>query len=201
VELFYAEDNTEETIVVTDMEIGWLAGVIDGEGCISISTDKKDNRLHAQVFLTNSNQEMLIKARRIMLELGVENPRLHLHSIGKSKFSHRSNVPCHRIYIGTAVGMRKLLQAIFPQLTSKRVQAELMLEFLKNRKGRSARVRFTGRDFEIAQLIREVNRPIVGSVETVRVPQPGKAEMIQSELYGDMQSEAEMTSPAEDRNH
>lgn len=180
--------------MANDLEVGWLAGVIDGEGCISISTDKKANRLHAQVFLTNSNQELLMKARRIMLEIGVENPRLHIHSIGNSKFSYRSNVACHRIYIGTALGMTKLLQAILPQLTSKRLQAELMLEFLQHRKGRSARVRFTGRDFEIAKAIREVNRPILGALETNTPNTAEIAVMIESGLHGDMQNEAEMTS-------
>ncbi len=181
--------------MVSDVELGWLAGVIDGEGCISISTDKKANRLHAQVFLTNSNEEMLVKARRIMLAIGVENPRLHFHSIGASKFSHRSNIPCHRIYVGTALGMTLLLQAILPQLTCKRGQAELMLEFLKHRKGRSARVRFTARDFEIAKLIREINRPILRALET-NTPNTGDIPvMIESDLHGDMQSGAEMTPP------
>jgi hypothetical protein len=185
--------------MANDMEIGWLAGVIDGEGSISISTDKKANRLHAQVFLTNSNEAMLLKARRIMLGLGVENPRLHFHSIGRSKFSYRSNVPCHRIYVGTASGMKLLLQAILPQLTSKREQAELMLEFLQHRKGRSARVRFTKRDFEIAAAIREINRPTVRALETNTRSTAEDAVMIESDLHGDMQSVAEMSTPTTKR--
>ena len=92
-----------------------------------------------------------------------------------------------------------LLQTLITELTSKRLQAELLLEFLQHRKGRSARVRFTQRDFEIAAAIRELNRPTLRAAETKTPNTAENAVMIESDLHGDMQSVAEMPTPVTGR--
>ena len=165
--------------MISDKNLGWLAGFIDGEGTISIAVSKKENRLHAQFFLTNTDLSSLEKARDLMLEMGVETPHLRFHAIYQSKFSFKSNVPCHRVFVGTALGIKLLLNSVLPELTAKRKQAELMLAFLDKRMGRSARVRFTERDFEIAAELSKTNRRKPGSQETTRkAPNPAGDDIV-----------------------
>jgi hypothetical protein len=179
--------------MVRDVEIGWLAGVLDGEGSITMSRPGKERASwHAAVFITNTDLRLLQKAQEILFGMGIEEARLHLHDRRYSKAETMQNRPCYRIYVGTCAGMRRLLEAVLPQLTAKREQAILLLEYLSRRQP-PARTRANARDHEIGRLLSLMNRGHEGAVETERPP--GKSQMSQSELTGDRESAAETTAP------
>lgn len=171
--------------MLNDINLGWLAGILDGEGSIYISTRLAKQNFGAGISFTNSSLPLMEKVEDILRDLGVEV------KIGTDKAAIRRK--SYKIYVTTVEGIGITLAALLPQLTSKKRQAVLMLEFVSGRK-RSARKRSDGRDFEIANLISAINRGHFESVETVsNSRESGK---IQSELHSDMERSAEMTGPA-----
>jgi hypothetical protein len=65
--------NQQGTLAVTDIEIGWLAGVIDGEGTIAFSPYPlryngkiiQDLRIKPQVIVTNTGKDLVEKVAEI----------------------------------------------------------------------------------------------------------------------------------------
>ena len=113
---------------VTDFELGWLAGILDGEGNITMRSSKFKNMIHYSVGVgfTNTSEELLNKVSSICSRLGA-----NLHWQKKAKparclqgwdLSTRKISYCRRI-----------LEPLLPFLTSKRIKAELALAFCKRR--------------------------------------------------------------------
>lgn len=120
----------------------------------------------------------------------------------------RSRKPQCRIVVRGQNRCSKLLPIVQPYLVAKAFQGQLISEFITSRSAQSdKRNMYSDRELEIANTIRSLNnnksgewRPI--SSETVRrtmelrnriTRYPSK---IQPDLHGDMQSVAEMTTPA-----
>ena len=101
--------------MVSETEWAYLAGLIDGEGCIRIERNKgKQLQGTPTVALTNSNPLMLLW---VLLRFGG-----HLYK-KKSK-------SCWDIYwLGKAT--IPLLEGMLPYLTAKKGQAELVLDYRK----------------------------------------------------------------------
>jgi len=115
---------------VTDLELGWLAGIIDGEGSISMRVWPYKNKIHfvVSIAVCNSSVELLNKVVDICSRLDVtwhwtKKPRpenfLQCWDIETKKISH-----CHRI-----------LNHILPLLTSKYEKAKLLQAFCIRRLG------------------------------------------------------------------
>ena len=67
-------DNQQQT--VSDLDIGWLVGVIEGEGSISLLISKRANRMQAlrvepRVIITNTDPAIIEKCLSILAKLGV----------------------------------------------------------------------------------------------------------------------------------
>lgn len=107
------------------LDIRYIAGFIDGEGCISITKTKKRMaggapRYFPYLAITHTNLEILERLRSI-------------YPIGR-KISSRPLVTgrrqCYSIrWDGNE--LRRLLADLVPHLQEKRRQAELVLEFMK----------------------------------------------------------------------
>ena len=115
---------------VTDFELGWLAGILDGEGNISMRTSKFKGDTHYSVGVgfTNTSEELLKKVDSICSRLGA-----NLHWQKKAR--------PQRCLQGWDLTTRKIsycqriLEPLLPLLTSKREKAELALSFCKRRLG------------------------------------------------------------------
>ena len=98
----------------------YLAGVIDGEGTVTIKRNGK--HLHTEVSIGNSCYELITRCREIV---GV-----------RTKFSERRSGDTHRkpiwIYkIASRPDVKKLLEQIGDALIVKRKQCELVLKFIQ----------------------------------------------------------------------
>jgi len=113
--------------------LAWLAGIIDGEGCLTIFRrsypDRKGGKRMlptANVTITNTSVEMLDACREILDTLGVKynlnDP--HLGSCYAKK-------PLKRISVRNYGSIQVLLKAILPYLIAKKFQAEKLLEFTR----------------------------------------------------------------------
>lgn len=112
-------------------DIGYLAGVIDGEGCIFASKpwkkskDRPNGRYHfdLKVVIINTSRLLLDKCDRILMDLGIafkDIPTPH----------KRIKKPMWEIRIHKKSELRKLLPRIVDDLSSKKRSAEEVIDFL-----------------------------------------------------------------------
>lgn len=126
---------------VTDYELGWLAGVLDGEGHISMRYwgYKKSIHYTVEIAFTNTSKALLEKVESICNRLGVG---LHW----QPKATPKRNLPCWDIGTKKISHCYKILDKILPMLTSKTERANLLYAFCKRRLGFLAQCRDNGSD-------------------------------------------------------
>lgn len=109
---------------LNDKQIGYIAGIIDGEGtiCLSKCVWKNRHEVYFRPFIkiANTNLDMLFYIQRI---LGVGSIALESESIGKWKACHTLRFSANMI--------RTFLPVIIDSLIIKKQQALLLNEFLK----------------------------------------------------------------------
>jgi hypothetical protein len=119
---------------VTQLEIGWLAGFVDGEGYIGIG-EYKTRRRHPSyscaLQISNTDEAMILKAQAIIQKMGV-NPYIRTHGHGV-----RNKPKSKIVWVLVVHRMNKLipvLELINPHLTgSKQERGELVLEYCRSR--------------------------------------------------------------------
>uniref|UniRef100_A0A6M3JSM7 Homing endonuclease n=1 Tax=viral metagenome TaxID=1070528 RepID=A0A6M3JSM7_9ZZZZ len=113
---------------MNDKDIGWLAGVLDGEGCIHASrpwkkeNDRKSNGRHhfdIRVIITQNPNLLLEKVGRLLREIDIS-------------YKYRDSYDRHpaEINITKKVEIKKLLLLILSELSCKKRSAEVVLEYI-----------------------------------------------------------------------
>jgi hypothetical protein len=100
----------------------WFAGIIDGEGCISLF--KRSTYYVPAVKIANTNEKLINKCKEILNEAGIE------YYIRYSDRGERKNAkPAWEIALESRPRVVATLELILPYLVSKKEQAELVLEW------------------------------------------------------------------------
>ena len=123
--------NPQET--VSEVEKGWLAGIIDGEGCIHIDFDPSGGA-HPYLTVTNTNYTIIEKVNDIWQRLGV-GCRVY----AKPTYSIKHSPAKSAMVIGHK-RLRTALIAIMPYLVGKVDEALLLFRFVESRLGKSLKV-------------------------------------------------------------
>lgn len=159
--------------MTSESELGWLAGIIDGEGTIvlflGVGKNGKLRNVSPQIVIGNTEHVMIEKCADIMQKLGV----------GAHISSREPKRPCgvegskvkstyKTLHVISVVGYsrsQKLLQAIVPYLiTGKKERGEMILRFIEQRgrkmfkDGKFRCGRFQGSNFDVddMRLIRDI---------------------------------------------
>jgi hypothetical protein len=115
-------------MIVQVVDLAWLAGVIDGEGCFSIygvtRKDANDPSPSAYLSITNSNRLLLDRCRAILDELEIK----YLYNDPKN--GHQRGRRVMRIRVKNYSSLQKLIELLLPFLIGKADQAKVMLEFV-----------------------------------------------------------------------
>lgn len=126
-----------------DTKLAWLAGIIDGEGCITLFsrtyvTKKGENRIipSANVTITNSNFAMIREASEILKNLDIK------YVISDPKNKGRKAI--RRMSIRNHTSILSLLGLLRPFLIAKKDQADCMIRFVR---------KAMKKDFDIAERI------------------------------------------------
>ena len=198
--------------------IAWLAGIIDGEGCIHAFWAKQQPHMtgpgmRINVLVGGCHPAMIARVTQVLKACGVGFCVQVFKPAGGRK-------PAAQVVIAGKGRVRKLLELVMIHLTEKRRQAELALELINYRESlaggaiygasRKDKIRLCD-DPTIIGLIEEIRtaknefpnvldfsrRPgeELGSQssETIRHRLRDSEVMIESELHGDMQTMAETT--------
>jgi len=107
-------------------KIGWLAGIVDGEGTITIT---RQNRFtwfsyRPEIHITNTNFQILKTAKQLFEKISGRKVRI---------FSTNLKRNVYRIRLQDTQGCLKMLEVLMPHLIGKKNQAVVLLNFLSNK--------------------------------------------------------------------
>lgn len=120
---------SDETLNLSVAEAAYIAGIVDGEGCINIYLRGRDNVRTPQVFITNTDKAML-GAVQAMIK-GKGSIRVHCKSGKGSDGCNRKE--SYRLWLTNMDDMRQVLEAIEPYLIIKKEKTQIMLKLLEDR--------------------------------------------------------------------
>lgn len=149
-------------IGLTERQIGYLAAAIDGEGSISLILVNKNYKrarnpyLRPVIEITNT-QKSFIKKIEEMLSV---TEKLGFINVKPKYFYGPRKKPLYRFIAQRGRRCRAILELVLPELTARREQAELLMEFCgrraKNYKHKK-NVPYDKREWEIYYQLRELN--------------------------------------------
>lgn len=171
-------DETMGNQQVTLNEIGWLAGIIDGEGYLGAvwETKKKYRYVRVQLHITNCDEQIILKAQHILRKIGI-NPYIRA-----CKGSGKVKKDNFRVQIRNFSKLSKLLLIVMNDLTgNKKKRAELILELCESRLSKiktnpnTKKKPYTKREIELVERC----QPLVkrGTSETIRQRQRSTSEI------------------------
>jgi len=146
----------------------WFAGILDGEGTISVQVYTKPNRdvrLTPFVMVVNTDVGILEGCYEALTAIGADPNSWRKPN---SKWQNAASLPCMTIRIDGQKKVRLILEIITPYLRSvKRRNAETILRYLASRKerglkrdklGRINRVAYSRAEIELISSIRSHKR-------------------------------------------
>ncbi len=171
---------------VTQIELGWLAGFIDGEGYIGIQIQKgksKYTTYQVAIQVSNTDMEMVLRAQTIIQKMGI-NPYIRTHGFGDRNQPNRKTV--YVLIIRRMKGVSTVLKIVSPFLTGeKRERAILVLEYCLSRAESHIRGshynQYTERESQIVDLC--VAKQHRGTSETTRKAQLERRDLMLAKAY------------------
>lgn len=105
----------------------WLAGIIDGEGCISIFA--RANFFVPSVKIANTNELLINNCKRILEIGGIE------YCVRFNDRGNRKNAkPSWELSLESRPRVIAVLNMVYPYLVSKKAQADLILDWCGKKK-------------------------------------------------------------------
>ena len=204
-------DNQQQT--VSDVEIGWLTGIIEGEGSIVMQISRRADRtqvlrVQPRIIITNTDQAIIEKGVDILTRLGIGKYVRHTttNNIKHGALVKKSYKDITYLNIDGFRRLNKLLVVVTQHLVGdKRIRAEVMSEFINRRVTMAKNLNCGGnRQYDetdvdlmlkFLRLTRSKNYDHVSRMlnEYTRGTQPKGSVMMDSELNGNIEKSAEMT--------
>jgi len=135
--------------MVADTEIAWLAGILDGEGCITAKMPSP-RALAFRITFESVSEAMMTAIRRILGEMDVD------YAMGGPLYRARSTRPSYRVHVQKKADVLKFCDAILPFSVVKRHELELVKSFLDKAVGHYHTA--AEEDLKILDRLRELKR-------------------------------------------
>jgi LAGLIDADG-like domain len=147
-------------------DVAWLAGIIDGEGCVSMAKTGTGGRTFSpRLHIDNTSLKLMRKVQQVIADLGLKIPKISERRYqGKITF---------KLQVIRIPDLRVLLNEILQDLTVKKAQAEEMLFFCESRLNKPKyHEPFNEREKAVFQRLKDLKKEeftyLVGGVETER---------------------------------
>lgn len=123
------------TVREVQADIGWLAGIIDGEASITFVKNGQ-GRLTHMIHIIGSDPQLLEKCARIINTYNDGGTEVKILDKKYKTGIFKTNKKMFRIEIWRQGHLKKLLPLLIPHLTEKKLRCQKMLNFLiKHKKG------------------------------------------------------------------
>ncbi|HLM01391.1 MAG TPA: LAGLIDADG family homing endonuclease [Pyrinomonadaceae bacterium] len=141
-------------MTVQDVDLAWLAGIIDGEGCFCIFTNSRKDAINssisANLSITNSNCLLLNRCREILDALEIK------YFYQDPKNGHQRGRRVMRIKIKNYSSLQRIIELTLPFFVGKAEQAKLVLEFV-SLAGERGKLRYDERA-KLMNKVKELNQ-------------------------------------------
>lgn len=126
-----------------NLELAWLGGIMDGEGCFSLSKRMRKGKLtnyNTNIIVSNSDPRIIERAHLILEDNGIghyvnwKTPGDVEHEVDGRKFKRSRQMGEVRVF--GLMRCKKFCEAIIPYVFSKQDQAKALLEFIELRLGK-----------------------------------------------------------------
>jgi hypothetical protein len=150
---------------VTDSELGWVAGILDGEGCIGLYRNSKNGRSAShtlRISVTNCDRPIIDELVRL--------------AGGRTRLSGKTNPNWRPSWLWDLSGYAALdlLRLVRPALIGKVAQADLALKFTLVGKGRKR----TSEQIAFNEELRQQLRLLKGHAQWLTTGTPGSLESL-----------------------
>ena len=150
----------------SELELNWLDGIIEGEGCFWMG-QKKGTRQRFSVSFDVCNTDLLIiqKCSKIMSEIIGKECKIINH---KNRFKG-----IYRVWIYNFPNIGKFIKIILPYMVGiKKLQAQIILQFIERRNRLNKLYKrppaYTSEDMKYLAAFKATREYITKSVETIR---------------------------------
>jgi len=148
-------DNQQATQEISQVEKGWFCGIVDGEGCISMSFErrkefKKGYRYRPYIEINNTSAEIIWKCVDILQRIGI-NPKVSVYQSLQS-----TKKPFHRCGIYLFSHLKKLLDYFSEDLVCKKASALLMLRYVNSRLTKNKNEPYSDEEIAIGEKVRSL---------------------------------------------
>lgn len=112
-------------------DLGWLSGILDGEGSIILGTYNKKDKTHhyfVRVCFYNSDEDVINKIVKILDHHEISN-----HVESRLQYGNLGNRKGFTVTVGKIDSIIKLINLIKNDLTCKKTRAELVFKFCEKR--------------------------------------------------------------------
>lgn len=110
---------------VTDFELGWLSGILDGEGCFTLSKGSNGG-FSPSIKIVNIDEIILHHIEMILIKLKLSYFIYDSHRSGNQR-------PAKRIEINGIMRVKRALDLFLPYILAKQKQAKLLLKWVDYR--------------------------------------------------------------------
>jgi len=114
-------------------EIGWLAGIIDGEGSVTFVKNGAGYLTH-MIHIIGSDMDLLEKCVRIINDYNEGGTPVRILDKRYKTGMFKSNKKMYRLEIWRNGHLKKILPFLIPHLTEKKLRCQKMLNYLENHK-------------------------------------------------------------------
>lgn len=153
-----------------DRNIGWLAGVVDGEGSFVLvplqdkrvlRAGRKSLYIQARLEVENTSEGLISKTHLVLDALGAgswqvtRNFRKYKTYTKTPGTVHAGDKGYHRVAVSRKHDLKQLIELLLPELTCKAAPAQLVLSFL-DRSCQVGRYKPTVADLELCRQLHEL---------------------------------------------
>src|SRR3990172_1603803 len=148
--------DNQQVIGFEPIELGWLAGIIDGEGCLSLhdrSGKRRGTGMTPLVSICNTDLAIIERISQILAKMEIGN------FVSKLYVAHKNKNPYKVVSVQGLKRVGKLLTFVIPVLTGQKCKKAILLnEFCISRLSDWHAAPFTSRQLDIYHEIRDLNR-------------------------------------------
>lgn len=154
-------DNWQETGRVSEADLGWVAGILDGEGSITMLVSARSLarrqaiRLQCRIIVANTDEGIIAKYTGILDRLGITQYVQHTRPKPVSVNGRSAYKEVMTVHVEGLERVRKVLVCVIPHLAGeKREKSVALLHFIKARleradmEGKASNLVYTANDVD-----------------------------------------------------
>ena len=148
-----------QQVTVSDFDLGWFIGIMDGEGCFCLYKAKRS--YSASIKLVNTNPYIIEKCAEIL-------DALEIKYLTYDSWRAANQKPAKRLEIIGLGPLKRFFDILYPYFYCRLEQATVLRDFVELRQGKTTKDSCGDEEYSCYLLLKELNQRGPGTSETAR---------------------------------